>query len=439
MAMALFFAPLGYGAATPLTLAILDGLLASSFLAWVILLVVQKRVPRPPLLCVGCVLFLAILGSLHWANPRSVHYEVFWVFNDLDGHIPWLPGTVDRAATQPVVSHLFVLLLAFLVLLDATSVSTCRWLLLRVLALSGFVIALVGISQKAGGAESMLWSTPQQSGALFFGAFRYHANAASFLNLSWLAALAVWLRSRDNESNGLGSSLWATVLLVTVIGVFVNTSKAGQMLGVVGLIIAAIRFRRNFLAGTSSRVVTVLSIAVCVGVIGIALLPSVVTSFDRWSGLISKNQFAGRLQAYELCLKMLPDSGWFGFGPGTFRLIFPFYREGADDALGPFFWYHAHQDYLQTLIEWGYLGMAAWLTIFVGGGIRGTRAVLGARRHEIAESSVSCSLLAVFIVLLHGGVDFPFQIPAIQLQVAVYLAMLWTAHPSHQHRSHRRK
>src|SRR5262249_40886655 len=80
----------------------------------------------------------------------------------------------------------------------------------------------------------------------------------------------------------------------------------------------------------------------------------------------------------EIYLAMAPDAGVLGFGPGTFRAAFPGYQLTYDfgNRTVPAFWTthswtHAHQDYLQTVIEWGYCGALFWAILFAIGIWRG--------------------------------------------------------------------
>jgi O-antigen ligase len=129
---------------------------------------------------------------------------------------------------------------------------------------------------------------------------------------------------------------------------------------------------------------------------------------------------------------MVPDAGVMGFGPGTFRVIFPSYQGTYDfgSRTVPLFWKdgffeHAHEDYLETLIEWGYLGTLFWSVLVFGGIAR------GAMRYFQKQTSLSlrwlllCSLLALGGTLAHALIDFPLQIASIQLYVFVLLGICW--------------
>ena len=144
-------------------------------------------------------------------------------------------------------------------------------------------------------------------------------------------------------------------------------------------------------------------------------------SVQRWSALGGEQgAITGRLEAYRDAWEMAKDAGTFGFGPGTFGIAFPAYTGGALDR----FWEHAHQDYLQVIIEWGWLGAAVWLTIFVGAFWLGARQIRSLRKSSSCLST-RVAILALAMVCLHCVFDFPLQIASLQLLTCVWLACLW--------------
>jgi O-antigen ligase len=130
----------------------------------------------------------------------------------------------------------------------------------------------------------------------------------------------------------------------------------------------------------------------------------------------------------------LPDAGLFGFGPGTFRAVFPGYNAvSANQAPGS--WRFLHEDYLQTLLEWGWIGGILWALLFFGGITVGIRAYKAhARREWTPRRSVLQPLVIIALmgVALHALVDFPVQIESIQLYVATYLGLCWGSRLWHE-------
>jgi O-antigen ligase len=122
---------------------------------------------------------------------------------------------------------------------------------------------------------------------------------------------------------------------------------------------------------------------------------------------------------------MLPDAGWHGFGPGTFSLVFPHYT-GDQASLIPGIWRYAHDDYLETLLEWGWVASIFWAVIFFG-----AMAQLfnqWRRRRDLSTSDrvlAFTSVLALAGVAAHAFVDFPLQIASIQLYAGVCVGLGW--------------
>jgi O-antigen ligase len=110
-------------------------------------------------------------------------------------------------------------------------------------------------------------------------------------------------------------------------------------------------------------------------------------------------------------------------------VVFPYYTAGVSDRLNGF-WHYLHEDYLQTLLEWGAIGSALWAVLFFGG----IAVALRARFSESADKwrprqriLLPLVVLGLASVAIHALVDFPLQIASIQLYVATYVGMCWSA------------
>src|SRR5258707_1256972 len=129
----------------------------------------------------------------------------------------------------------------------------------------------------------------------------------------------------------------------------------------------------------------------------------------------------GRFMLYGAIVRyIIPASGWWGFGAGTFHLIFPFFTNNLGTRLQGY-WEYAHEDYLQTLVEWGFCGATAWF-IFFGQTVARATWTLGRRYRRWSGNTrrfAIASLLALETILVHATVDFPMQIASLQLYTAV--------------------
>jgi hypothetical protein len=144
----------------------------------------------------------------------------------------------------------------------------------------------------------------------------------------------------------------------------------------------------------------------------------------RWHTLGAYIDHDQRLLAYEACARMLPHAGWFGFGAGTFSAVFPIYTAYLNGELIGF-WKFAHEDYFQTVAEYGYAGAALWGALLFGSlgrafFLAGQSSLRTSDRLEYGVSG-----LALLGVALHSLVDFPLQIASIQAYVMVWMALAW--------------
>jgi O-antigen ligase len=150
--------------------------------------------------------------------------------------------------------------------------------------------------------------------------------------------------------------------------------------------------------------------------------------FEKWKLLPEQWKTAyPRFEAIKACLEICRDAGAWGFGAGTFSSVFPHYAHGmATTARGV--WRHAHSDYLEWFIEWGYLGSLLWSILPLGAlarvSIRILNEELFCRRVEAI-----CTLAALVAFSLHSLADFPLFSPALQITAVFWMGFAWSAQP----------
>jgi hypothetical protein len=78
-------------------------------------------------------------------------------------------------------------------------------------------------------------------------------------------------------------------------------------------------------------------------------------------------------------------------------------------------------------MKWGYLGGALWAALLFGGLSVAVARHRKQQRSWDAETRLlsSASVISMGGLMLHGLVDFPLQIPSLQLYAAVLLGLLW--------------
>ena len=117
---------------------------------------------------------------------------------------------------------------------------------------------------------------------------------------------------------------------------------------------------------------------------------------------------SGRAELREVGYRMVSDRPWFGAGAGTFRWVFPGYK---DDRFGAGYYEHAHNDFIEIATDQGLVGLGlavATLASVYAKTLHGLRV----RRHPLMRGALFASILGTGSLLVHGLVDFNLQIPA---------------------------
>ena len=169
----------------------------------------------------------------------------------------------------------------------------------------------------------------------------------------------------------------------------------------------------------------VLLSAILVGGLALMVFP-VPPLFEKWRLLPAQwNTAYPRFEAMKACWEICRDAGAWGFGLGTFASVFPHYsHEMAVSARGV--WRHAHCDYLEWFIEWGYLGCLLWSFLPLGALVR----VCGRYLQEKSahrRSEAACTGAALVALGLHALADFPVFNPGVQVLAVFWLGNAWSA------------
>jgi hypothetical protein len=220
------------------------------------------------------------------------------------------------------------------------------------------------------------------------------------------------------------------VFLLNLAAVAANTSRMAQLIGVLILLALFAQLGPRVFRGLSrSERNTVLAggAAILLAIYAIGQATHLDRPVRRWEQLSEQMLGDARWSASRIALNVLPSAGAFGFGPGTFRAIFPANVKAADAPVAGE-WRFLHEDYLQTAMEWGWLGGVLWAVVFFGGI---TVAIMNLRNAKARGWSWRRRLILPLAVIALGGVaahalvDFPLQIASIQLYVATYLGLGW--------------
>lgn len=133
-----------------------------------------------------------------------------------------------------------------------------------------------------------------------------------------------------------------------------------------------------------------------------------------------------RFTVWQSIVDFMPQYLPFGSGVGSFVEVFQVHEPG--DLLNTSFWNHAHNDWLEWLLEGG-VPMAL---IFVAGIFFFLRRVVALiRRSHTGQLEVQLGLaggIILFVLGLWSGVDYPLRVPVLATFAAI--AAVWLAFPA---------
>ena len=425
----LVVAPWLYGGTTSGSIEIINGMLGVALALWGASLILRLRLPAIPH---GLVIVAGIILLQGWwmvGNAHTIYDSTYRVFVPVRGIFPNGAGSTD-----------YVLSFAWMVRATALLAVVCfvaevsqrpAWLLRfwSAIALAGGSIALLGLIQKGNGARMIFWQPLAEFSDFytFFATYYYHANAGAFLNLvlPLSGGLVLWTTVRQSSPWARAACL--TIFVLILVAIFSNTSRMSQAIGavlVLAMIAAAARPALQMIARAEKRTLLAALVVVVVTVLAVAQAAHLDQPLRRWQSLSQQFPADARWLANRAAVAAVGDAGWFGFGPGTFRVIFPPYQERVANLRGT--WRFLHDDYLQTILEWGWLGSAAIAALFFGGIAVGIRSYFKRRDWSNRQHIfVFCTILALIGVAIHALVDFPLQILSLQLFAATYLGICW--------------
>lgn len=336
---------------------------------------------------------------------------------------PWRPLAIVPGAALNALGSLVVPAATLVLMLRLTQHDQRR--------VPGLILILVGTSMpvallqiSGSGVDNPLVNddTWQVSG---FFANRNHF--ALFMALGILV-LPAWV-SRDEKGRNwrapiaLGS---APLLMLTILA---TGSRAGLMVGGIALSVALFLSWRRLTSGLRRRprwmtwaIATTLGIAVA-GFLLISILAGRAVAIDRLFAIDNAGDIRSR--ARPVVITMIRDyfpvgGGLGGFNP-LFRLHEPF------ELLKPTYFNHAHNDYLELVLDAGLPGLMLIVTAIGWWAFAGVRAWRA--RDPSGSSLAPTGASMILLVLAASAVDYPARTPMI-MALTVIAAVWLGAKPS---------
>ncbi len=424
LATALFYAPLAYGCTRPEMLPtlfiLLGGCIATGGIGF-LLGGHWPAIPKTVLVCATVVLAQGWWIAYHPILPELISENGWVVTSSMERILQLSFHSMELTS---------FLLFSFIVLCDLFDDPGIRRFILLTTAFSGVLISVIGIVFKLTGDRLMLYFwKPLEIDWNDFAFYRYHGNAGAFMNLAWPLILVFARRAYSSNRVSLRSRVfWTCAALACGSGLFLNASKAALA---IGLLILPWPFSSGLKRLNHKTLFIIVAITLLVIAAGLFTSSQFAreAAFQRMTnGREVAASFHGRVSAYYQFLNTVPTVGAWGLGPGLFQIAFPYEVSPLGNTEVGLREY-AHEDYLQTALEWGWFGTLFW-TILVAGGLY--RAFRTYAKRELFPSKtdrhlVLGAILGVIGTLAQATIDFPLQIASIRLPFLVLLAFCWVS------------
>ncbi len=328
----------------------------------------------------------------------------------------WAPLTLDRRATFIELTRYASYFLFYMISIQLMCSRKILKRAGRFVVVAAALVAFISILNKFSSGDMILWLREVPPGSTFFGPFVNKNHYAAYMGMVFPLGVGLFLTYRPHISGlGLMDALKATAgykrihthfifafaSLLIATSVFVSLSRAGLVSLCISMVLMAVLLGRKNLGRNLAMGILFLTIAVLVGWFGWDPI------IDRFGSIVDQEgslQF-NRAFIWTDAIRIIKDFPILGTGFGSFESIYPSYRTLPGRLVVD----HAHNDFLELMVEGGLISfaLAAWFVLSVL--IR----VLGAIRVRRENYSIIMAIAgasAMIYMLVHAFVDFNMHI-----------------------------
>jgi O-antigen ligase len=301
-------------------------------------------------------------------------------------------------------------------------------LLAKVIIVMAIAVGLFGLLQFLTWNGLLYWVYDPPYDGTRFGPFNNRNYFAGYMVAALAPAFGLIL------TGGRRHALLTALTGLAALSVFVCLSRGGAIGLATALVTVVVLGRGSTLGGRpqsdnarvrSSRGRALLLIGVFVALVaGLGLLQQldpVLTRLETTLSFEADVSLSNRFEIWRHALTMAEDRPFVGFGLNTFGWAFPRYRREPTSSIVM----HAHNEYLEMLIETGIVGAAIclWFVVVL---FREAWRRLGVARSPWERGLRLGALAGWTGTMVYSLTDFPTIIPAINYVLAMLAALATT-------------
>lgn len=334
-----------------------------------------------------------------------------------------LPLSLDPDATRAAGLALLPPLAAFFGTAAAGASARLRLMLaVLVVAILDLLLSVLQFSTR-GDAGLAFYDTLHASSAL--GLFANRNHNADLLLIAPLLAAAYLKVAPSPALTPIRRPAMLILLVIFLLGVLIASSRAGLALAIIPvaavLVLFASRPASRLPVQRSGRALSIPILATTAAlVVGIAVLGStnnVARRIFARFGASDDQRFSFWPDVVYAVQQYWPIGSGLGSFPDVFRSV------ERLNIVGEFYINHAHNEYLELLLEvglWGAVLVLLFLILFV---VVGGRHFVRRRGQPIAAIALAASA-GIVLMLLHSLVDYPLRTPALAILFGMLSGLL---------------
>ncbi len=337
----------------------------------------------------------------------------------------WAPLTLNAAATENVLLSLLAPIAACLAVWTLTR-RHLEWLIWLLLGLALFQVML-GALQAGSSADSAAFALqslyPHFNQQRAIGSFANVNHTGGFilmlLPLAWAMLLGAWQRkrfdARARPGDALTLPLLSVLIVLLLVGLLLSRSRAVMGLGMITLAVGLLVIAPRAPSRGASRFMTVVTV---VGVL-LALELGLYAALSRFE---TDPMSDLRWTMVEIGRHVI--AAWWPWGSGLGTFVDAFAAHLPLEEVGGTYINHAHNDYVELLLEAGLPG-ALVAAFFIGGVLWALWRVL--TMHIESHSTRLLALAAavgMITILLHSLVDYPLRTGGVSVAFGMLAGVL---------------
>lgn len=340
--------------------------------------------------------------------------------------IAWLPSSARPTLTWTELWQFNGIVLScfnlYLVLQTRRLVRVVLW----IVGGNAVTLAVLGTFQKLIGSPGLWFGAVTSPNTKFFSTFVYHNHWGAFTVLNTTICLGLLYhlirRNRDRPFWHTPVPLAVIAILLLAASVPLSSSRSCTVLMAILLFGALVHLLTRFIRHRRSQhrsimipligILTVVTVAVgaiyYLGQEVIAQRAQLTT--EQLAAIAKEDTLNSRLTLYRDTWRMALAKPWFGWGLESYAHVFRIFNTQRATELWVWipFYAEAHNDWLQSLAEVGFVGTAL-LGALLG-------APLFSIRWRAVRSMLPRYLLAgIALILSYAWVEFPFANPAVMI------------------------